>query len=95
MMERLEIQYAKKTTLKVELLGLYKSEKGAYANIKCSMLVNDIPIAETTRALEVDDTLEFSNHQAIANSLSYEGLTPLIENIEMVKKMLSPPEEVK
>lgn len=88
--EMIEIQYAKTSSIKVELMRVYTRGKSKYALIKCSLLINKIPIAETTRTLEAGDTLEFSNHQAVMNQISYDGFDPLFENIERVKIQLLP-----
>jgi len=86
----IEIQYAKSSSLKIELIRFFNKGKSQLALVKCSLLINGIPIAETTKALEAGSTLEFSNHQAVMNQISYEGLEPLLENIEKVKGLLLP-----
>ena len=85
-----EIQYGKRTKLKLELLNFFQSSDGEYAQVQCSLIVNDITIAASTRAMGRGDILEFSYDQVVASVMTYGGLEPQLENIELLRSRLLP-----
>jgi hypothetical protein len=90
MPKKLEVQYSKTTTLKLELVGMTKSDDKWYADVECSLLVDGIVIAQSRRTLGVGDKIDFAYDQAVISFLSFAGLDPMIENLKIVERKLLP-----
>ena len=88
--KKLEIQYAKKTTLKMEICGVHREAGKDYVRVRATLEINKIPIAESFKVLNVGDSIEFSHDQGILSYFSYGGLTPLVDNVRKVINQLLP-----